>query len=62
MRPDDHQDHAGPVQPIRPHWAQLIRKLRWIGLENEAEHLEFAVRTVPPDRRMPVSPRHFDPD
>jgi hypothetical protein len=35
-----------------PHeWEKLIRKLRWIGLEDEARRLELAVSTVPPDVR-----------
>jgi len=32
-------------------WARLIRKLRWIGLEDEARRLELAVLTVPGERR-----------
>jgi hypothetical protein len=35
-----------------PHdWARLIRKLRWIGLEDEAKRLELAVSTLPPAER-----------
>jgi hypothetical protein len=35
-----------------PHdWARLIRKLRWIGLEDEAKCLELAVSTLPPEER-----------
>jgi hypothetical protein len=36
-------------------WAKLIRKLRWIGLEDEARRLEQAVSTVPPEQRGSVS-------
>jgi hypothetical protein len=36
-------------------WAKLIRKLRWIGLEDEARRLEHAVSTVPPEQRGSVS-------
>src|SRR5215472_18513034 len=32
-------------------WAKLIRKLRWIGLEDEARRLERAVSTLPPEER-----------
>lgn len=32
----------------------LIRKLRWIGLDDEARRLEEALRTFPPDRRGAV--------
>jgi hypothetical protein len=28
-------------------WARLIRKLRWVGLEEEAHRLELAVSTLP---------------
>jgi len=35
-------------------WARLICKLRWIGLEDEAERLLRAVRSLPPDERAPV--------
>jgi hypothetical protein len=30
-------------------WAKLIRKLRWIGLEDEARRLQLAVRTLTPE-------------
>jgi hypothetical protein len=36
-------------------WAKLIRKLRWIGLEEEARRLELAVSTLPPEERGCVS-------
>jgi hypothetical protein len=32
-------------------WAKLIRKLRWIGLEDDARRLELAVSTLPPEER-----------
>jgi hypothetical protein len=32
-------------------WGELIRKLRWIGLEDEARNLELAVSTLPPEER-----------
>jgi hypothetical protein len=35
-------------------WGKLIRKLRWIGLEDEARRLEQAVGTVPPEQRGSV--------
>jgi hypothetical protein len=35
-------------------WAQLIRKLRWIGLEEEAHRLELAVSTLPAEERGSV--------
>jgi len=36
-------------------WTKLIRKLRWIGLEEEARRLELAVSTLPPEERGCVS-------
>ncbi len=46
-----------------PHdWAKLIRKLRWIGLEDEAHRLELAVSTLPPDNRGSVSAEPFSTD
>jgi hypothetical protein len=35
-------------------WAKLIRKLRWIGLEDEAQQLQLALRTLPPEKRDSV--------
>ena len=31
--------------------AKLLRKLRWVGLEEEARHLELALSTLPPEQR-----------
>ena len=33
---------------------KLIRKLRWIGLEEEAHQLEIVVRKLPPEGRAVV--------
>jgi hypothetical protein len=43
-------------------WARLIRKLRWIGLEDEARRLEEAVSTLPPEERGCVSAGPFSTD
>jgi hypothetical protein len=43
-------------------WATLIRKLRWIGLEDEAQRLQLAVSTLPPDKRGSVSTGPFSTD
>ena len=43
-------------------WAKLIRKLRWIGLEDEANRLQDAVRTFPPEKRGTVSVGPFSTD
>ncbi len=56
------QDQTYPAQPIPQDWARLIRKLRWIGMEEEAERLEFAVSTLPPEMRGSVSCGPFNTD
>jgi hypothetical protein len=43
-------------------WAKLIRKLRWIGLEDEARRLELAVSTLPAEQRGTVSVGPFSTD
>jgi hypothetical protein len=35
-------------------WAKLICKLRWIGLDEEADRLLRAVRSLSPDEHSPV--------
>jgi hypothetical protein len=42
--------------------ARLIRKLRWIGLEEEARTLQLALNTLPPDERGSVSAGPFSTD
>jgi len=39
-------------------WARLIKKLRWIGLDDEAARLELAVSILPLEERCEVD---FDP-
>jgi hypothetical protein len=51
-----------PAQSLPDDWAKLIRKLRWIGLEDEASRLQQAVRTLPPDERDTVSAGPFSTD
>ena len=42
-----YDEPAASVRPAVPQdWARLIRKLRWIGLTEEARRLEDAVRTI----------------
>ena len=43
-------------------WARLIRKLRWIGLEEEARRLELAVNTLPSEEGGSVSVGPFSTD
>ena len=40
-------DTRPPAQRAPGEWAKLIRKLRWIGLEDEARSLQLAVSTLP---------------
>ncbi len=46
---------ARPTQRAPGEWAKLIRKLRWIGLEDEAQSLQRAVSTLPTEERGSVS-------
>jgi hypothetical protein len=49
--------------PQRPSdLTKLICKLRWIGMEEEAQRLELAVRTLPPEQRGTVSAGPFSID
>jgi hypothetical protein len=59
-RNEDH--YKDPAQPIPQDWARLIRKLRWIGLEEEAARLEIAVSTLPPEKNGSVSCGPFNTD
>lgn len=43
-------------------WAQLLRKLRWAGLEEEARNLEVAVGRLPADERGAVNFGPFSTD
>ena len=43
-------------------WPKLIRKLRWIGMEDEADLLQKAVSSLPPDQRGTVSAGPFGTD
>jgi len=42
--------------------ARLIRKLRWIGMEDEARRLQTAACTIPPELRGTVSAGPFSTD
>jgi DNA-directed RNA polymerase specialized sigma24 family protein len=43
-------------------WIKLIRKLRWIGMDEEAQRLQRAVSTLPPDERAAVVADPFGTD
>jgi hypothetical protein len=48
--------------PATEDWSKLIRKLRWIGMEDEARSLQRAVRSLPPEQRGTVSAGPFHTD
>jgi len=57
------ETHARPAAQAAPgEWAQLISKLRWIGLEDEARSLQLAVSTLPVEERGSVSVGPFSTD
>jgi hypothetical protein len=58
-RPDDSRvvDHL-----TRGEMAKLIRKLRWIGLEDEARRLQRIASTLPPEETGSVSAGPFATD
>lgn len=56
----DMQDACVSQKPKE--WAKLIRKLRWIGMEEEADRLQIAVGSLPPDERGTVSAGPFSTD
>ena len=51
---------ATPQQP--KDLAKLIRKLLWIGMEEEAHRLQAAVLSLPPEQRGTVSAGPFSTD
>ena len=49
--------------PQRPNeLAKLILKLRWMGMEEEAQLLQLAVHSLPPEQRGTVSAGPFSTD
>ena len=52
MEQTPHRETACIKQPQE--LANLIRKLRWIDLEDEAQHLQLAMCGLPPQERCPV--------
>ena len=42
--------------------AKLIRKLRWIGMEEESRHLQMAMFSLPPHERYAVLAGPFSTD
>ena len=48
-------DLGSTIAPIFDNHAKLILKLRWIGLDEEAERLQKALSTLPPEARAIIS-------
>ena len=48
---DKEQDGVVAVSQQAREWAKLLRKLRWVGLDEEAQRLELALSTPPPEER-----------
>ncbi len=62
MKPLQQTPIRPPMQSSPGEWAKLIRKLRWIGLEDEARSLQLAVSTLPAEERGSVSAGPFSTD
>ncbi len=62
MTQTQEHDDRPPAQRAPGEWAKLIRKLRWIGLEDEARSLQRAVSTLPSEERGSVSAGPFSTD
>jgi hypothetical protein len=61
-----HQGHKQASLPTTQRWSadctRLIRKLRWIGLDDDAHNLELAMSTLPPEQRASVSAESYGTD
>ena len=53
---------AEVAQPLPRHWARLIQKLRWIGLDDEAARLEWEVSNLPVEQRREIALDPTDTD
>jgi hypothetical protein len=51
-----------PINRQPREWAKLIRKLRWIGMDDEARRLQAVVSSLPPEERGTVSAGPFFTD
>jgi len=57
------ETHIRPAAQVSPgDWTKLIRKLRWIGLEDEARSLQLVMSTLPTEERGSVCARPFSTD
>ena len=50
------------AQPLPPDWGRLIQKLRWIGLDDEAARLGWAVSNLPLEQRCELNLDPADTD
>jgi len=56
-----YDEHVASAQRVVPQdWARLIRKLRWVGLIEEARRLEAAVSTIAPAENVEIEPFSTD--
>jgi hypothetical protein len=56
------QDLTISTQHLSAEWTKLIRKLRWIGLEDDAHNLELALSTLPAEQRGGISAEPYGTD
>ena len=56
------QDNVIAMPAQSNDWSKLIRKLRWIGMEEEALRLQRAVLSMPLEERGTVSAGPFSTD
>ena len=59
---DDVAGNVNAKPQLRNDCSKLIRKLRWIGMDEEAETLQLALRSLPPEQRGTVSAGPFSTD
>jgi hypothetical protein len=55
-------EFTSQAQRLPRDWARLIQKLRWIGLDDEAARLEWAVSSLPLEQRCELSLDPADTD
>jgi hypothetical protein len=58
----DRAENVAAIQQRPIHFAKLISKLRWIGMEEEALRLELAMRCLPPEQRGTIWAGPFSTD
>lgn len=53
---------SGKAPSLPRDWARLIQKLHWIGLDDEAARLEWAVSSLPVEQRCETTLDPADTD